>query len=144
MSDLTRARLLAALALLFAARVAGQALALTLAPPWLPAFDRWHSGLLPYPLLLSSQLAILAVQFHLLTRLARGRLPHLSPPARRLVLVAAALYAAVMLLRLPLSTLAGHAWHTSAIPVTFHLVLALWLALFASRRPPSIPPHPQP
>lgn len=44
---------------LFAARVLGQFEALLLAPAWLPDMNAWYSGLLPYPLLLPAQIAIL-------------------------------------------------------------------------------------
>jgi hypothetical protein len=45
--------------ILFAARVVGQFEALLVAPDWLPDMDAWYSGLLPYPLLLPAQIAIL-------------------------------------------------------------------------------------
>ena len=44
---------------LFAARVIGQFETLLVAPAWLPDMDAWYSGLLPYPLLLPAQIAIL-------------------------------------------------------------------------------------
>ena len=54
--------MLVALTLLFALRVAGQALVAFFDVGWLPPMEAWYSGLLPYPILLPTQLAILAVQ----------------------------------------------------------------------------------
>jgi hypothetical protein len=44
---------------LFFARVVGQLEVLLLAPDWLPPMDAWYSGLLPYPVLLPVQIALL-------------------------------------------------------------------------------------
>ena len=53
------AALLWSCAALFASRVVGQLEALLVAPAWLPDMDAWYSGLMPYPLLLPAQIAIL-------------------------------------------------------------------------------------
>lgn len=45
---------------LFLARVLGQILVVFLHVPYLPTAAEWYSGLLPYPLLLPTQIAILA------------------------------------------------------------------------------------
>ena len=57
----TRARLLWFLLALFAVRVVGQLLVVAGRAPFLPPMDEWQSGLLPYPLLLASQILILAL-----------------------------------------------------------------------------------
>ena len=58
------ARALVALTALFAARVLGQALVAFLDVPLLPPMSAWYSGLLPYPILLPTQLLIL---YHVVT-----------------------------------------------------------------------------
>ena len=45
---------------LFALRVIAQPLALLIDTPLLPRFESWHSGVMPYPLLVVAQLFILA------------------------------------------------------------------------------------
>jgi hypothetical protein len=45
---------------LFVGRVVGQLAVALDAAPFLPPMDEWQSGLLPYPLLLTSQLLLIA------------------------------------------------------------------------------------
>jgi len=45
---------------LFAVRVVAQPLSLVVHSAFLPPFESWHSGALPYGLLIASQVAILA------------------------------------------------------------------------------------
>ena len=61
------AQALVALTALFAARVLGQALVAFLDVPLLPPMSAWYSGLLPYPILLPTQLLILADQLRIET-----------------------------------------------------------------------------
>jgi len=116
--------LLAGLALAFLARVLGQALVAFLQVGWLPPMDRWYSGLLPYPVLLPIQLAILAVQARVSLDLWRGsgwfasRRPRGGAWLRRLALA----YFLAMVVRL-VATSGGR------IPIFFHWVLAAWLWL---------------
>ena len=58
---------------LFALRVAGQLLVVAGAAPFLPPVEDWQSGLLPYPLLLLSQIVILAVLATVCVQFSRGR-----------------------------------------------------------------------
>jgi hypothetical protein len=114
----------------FALRVAMQPLALVVAQ--LPPFEAWHSAVVPYPVLLSSQLAILAAMIatnRACTRQALSPKPRL---ARALVIVGA-LYFIVMLVRLTLGfTLATPpAWFDRPLPTLFHLVLSIWLLLLS-------------
>ena len=88
----------------FLLRVAAQPLALLAGWPWLPPFEAWQSGALPYPVLLASQV----------------------------VLAAAGLYAAVMVPRLVLglTVYRGHWWLDAPLPTVFHLVLMTFLAVY--------------
>ena len=51
-----------ALTALFAIRVISQPLALVIDFRWLPRFESWHSGVMPYPLLVVAQLFILGAR----------------------------------------------------------------------------------
>lgn len=130
-SDLRRyAVALWGLTLLFALRILAQPLSLLV--PVVPGFDAWHGGVLPYPFLLFSQLAIAATMAIVNLRLARRALvPH--PRLGRLLVLLGALYFAAMLLRLVLgqTTHAGSAWLDRPLPTLFHLVLAAWILLLA-------------
>jgi hypothetical protein len=54
--------LLSVLAFLFLLRVLGQALVFFAGVTALPPMSEWYSGLLPYPLLLPTQVAIVGLQ----------------------------------------------------------------------------------
>lgn len=128
--------LLSVLAGLFLARVAGQALVAFLGTPWLPPMGEWYSGLLPYPLLLPAQLAILVVQGKVSVDLVRGRGAFVRPGRRtgRLLLVLGLLYLGGMLLRyaLTMSWYPERRWlGAGTIPTAFHVVLALWVLVLA-------------
>ncbi|HEY0159042.1 MAG TPA: hypothetical protein VGF28_17280 [Thermoanaerobaculia bacterium] len=117
--------LLTILLALFIARVLGQLVVVLFHPAWLPPMEAWYSGLLPYPLLLPAQLAIVVLMVAMIRQVRRG-----APPSRRLangIFVFAALYAAGMLVRL-LILQKGH------IPVVFHWVLAAFLFTYAMQR----------
>ena len=132
-----RPALLSLLSLAFLARVAGQLAALLAEPAFLPPFDAWHSGLLPYPALLAAQVAILAFQARVLADVRRGHGglarpgPRVARGLRRFALV----YAAVMAARYPLTMWLSPAsrWSGGAIPSAFHLVLAAWLLAYAQK-----------
>lgn len=118
------------LTLLFGLRILAQPLSRIV--PVLPRFDAWHGGVLPYPALLLSQLAIAATMVIVNLRLAHGMLvprPRLGRWLARL----GTLYFVGMLLRLTLgqTVYAGSSWFDRPLPTLFHLVLATWLLLLA-------------
>lgn len=130
-SDLRRyAFALWGLTLLFGLRILAQPLSLLV--PAMPGFDAWHGGVLPYPFLLFSQLAIAATMAIVNLRLARGALIPL-PRLGRLLALLGTLYFAAMLLRLVLgkTTHTGSSWLDRPLPTLFHLVLAAWILLLA-------------
>jgi hypothetical protein len=116
---------------LFALRVIGQlAVALGLAP-FLPPMDQWQSGVLPYPLLLASQAAILAVLGAVCVQFSRGR-GYFVTPRRWLATplwVVGWLYALSMMFRYIIWMVVrpDQRWTGDLIPVVFHLVLASFL-----------------
>lgn len=123
-------RWLLALTLVFTARVVAQPLAALTGWPFLPAFDAWQSGALPYPVLLASQIVLIAVMLRTARAIGRGQLGRSRRLGRALALFAG-LYGGVMVARLALGlTIArGHWWLDAPLPTIFHLVLTTYLAL---------------
>jgi uncharacterized protein len=116
---------------LFAFRVVAQLLSLLFKTNSLPTFESWHGGVLPYPLLLGTQILILIW----LARTARLFSQGSIYPRRRLgmaIIIFASLYFLVTLLRLllGLTILSEHRWFASYLPAFFHLVLASYLFLY--------------
>ena len=112
--------------------MAGQALVAFAGVTFLPPMSEWYSGLLPYPLLLPAQVAILGAQAKISLDFARGRGGLVTPRPRlgRVLVPGAVLYFAAMLARYVLTM----AWYperrwlgTGTIPVVFHWVLAAYL-----------------
>ncbi|MEM9892088.1 MAG: sterol desaturase family protein [Actinomycetota bacterium] len=127
-----RLPILIGLTALFAGRVAAQLIQAVAEVAWLPAFDAWQSGALPYPALVAGQTAILTVQVGLIRRVADGRLGPDSP-TRRMSAIVGSIYGTVMAARLVLGTtvLDGHGWFDAPIPSLFHLGLAAFLVTLA-------------
>ena len=123
---MTRPTLLWILLSLFALRVLGQLLVVAELAPFLPPTDDWQAGLLPYPLLLASQIVILAVLGTVCVQLSQGsgyfasRRAWLGTP----LWVLGWLYAIGMVVRYTLL-------RRDAIPVGFHIVLAGFLLVVA-------------
>ena len=111
---------------LFALRVVGQLLVVAGVAPWLPPMDDWQSGLLPYPLLVLSQMLILGLFGAVCVQFTRGRgyfVRYHTWLATPLWIVGWT-YAAAMVIRYALL-------RSDAIPVVFHLVLSGFLVAVA-------------
>jgi hypothetical protein len=110
----------------FALRVLGQLLVVAGIAPFLPPMDEWQSGLLPYPLLLTSQVLILAVLGIVCLQFSRGegyfvrQRPSLATPLWTIGWI----YALAMIVRYMLL-------RRDEIPVVFHIVLASFLLVVA-------------
>ena len=132
---MTRPALLWTLLALFALRVAGQLAVATGRASFLPPMDQWQSGLLPYPALLASQLAILAAFGVLCRQFSRGRGYFVHPRAwlATPLWVVGWIYASAMVVRYAVwMTIKPEArWTGDLIPVAFHLVLASFLLTVA-------------
>lgn len=124
---------LSVLLALFALRVAAQAVQSRYALPWLPPFEAWHSGALPYWALAAAQFAILALAGHATVAVARGRMRR-NQSLGGWLLALGAVYFVSMAARLALgaSRLAGHGWFDAPLPSLFHLVLACFILVMAS------------
>lgn len=115
---------------LFCFRVAAQFVTLAGTPSFLPPFDAWHSGVLPYGALVTAQIVIIVVFGWTASRFSGGNVR----PRRTLGLFLASiglLYFAVMLVRLVLglTLFSTHPWFGKLLPTVFHLVLASFLLL---------------
>jgi hypothetical protein len=120
------------LLLLFVGRVAGQILAATVAPRWLPPMARWYSGLMPYRYLLPTQILFIAVMLAMIVGVARGAFtlgaPH--PTAGRWIVWASYLYALGMAIRSVRYAMAPPERRGVLIPIVFHFVLAAFLFVY--------------
>ena len=118
---------------LFALRVIGQLLVVAGLAPFLPPMHEWQSGLLPYPLLLASQIAILGIFGTVCVQFTRGRgyfVRHHTWLATPLW-IAGWLYAVGMIVRYAVLK-------RDAIPVVFHLLLASFLLTVAHHHHQSV------
>ena len=113
---------------LFTFRVAAQLLQSIHPVGFLPGFDQWQSGALPYPILVFSQLIIIGICILLIRGIRTGST---SPKSGTGIiwLVIGGVYFAVMFIRLILgATISdGHEWWDAPIPAFFHLILAGFL-----------------
>jgi hypothetical protein len=116
---------------LFTIRVLAQPLALRVESPLLPRFESWHSGLLPYPILVVTQVLIILWLVRTAWSFSTGGV---SPRSRfgALIMVLGGVYFGVMMIRLVLgATLLSHErWFASPWPTLFHLVLAAYLCVY--------------
>lgn len=114
---------------LFLIRVAGQLLVVLRAPSWLPPMHQWH--LMPYRLLLPSQIGILVLMASIELSLVRGWRPlaETHPAFGRFLIGFSFVYAAVMAVRYAVRMYRrpGERWFGGAIPIVFHFVLAAFL-----------------
>ena len=116
--------------LLFAFRVVAQLVQKFYALSFLPPFDKWQSGALPYPVLIAIQIIIILICTKLLVQLARGRTTP-KPMVSVIYMGLGGVYFSVMLFRLlgGLTFGSEHHWWSATIPTAFHLVLASFLLL---------------
>ena len=119
------------LAAFFALRVIAQPLALVVDSRFLPRFESWYSGLIPYPVLVGVQLVILAWLLITASRVSRA-VARPRPTFGTLLLGAAGVYVVTMLMRLLLgaTVLREERWFASPVPTAFHLVLASYLFVY--------------
>ncbi len=123
--------LLGLLAALFVGRVVAQLVQYVHAVGFLPRFEDWQSGALPYGALVVAQLAIIAGQLRVVKAVHRGQ-NLLRSPWRSAVRAFALAYAAVMAFRLVagLTFAAGDGWLDARLPTVLHLVLAAFLLVW--------------
>lgn len=122
---------LALFIVLFALRVVGQVLVVLRSPGWLPPMTHENWNLVPYGILLPSQLAVLVLMCFVLqgVRFEYGVLGTRRAAFGVILLGASAIYAHVMLARYVIRMVRkpDARWFGGAIPIVFHLVLAAFL-----------------
>lgn len=121
---------------LFLCRVAGQALVFFFDVGFLPPMPAWQSGLIDYPWLLGSQLAIVLIFGKICLDLSRGR-GIAVVPRRRLgqgLLVLGGLYLLAMITRyaVRMALYSQERWIGGSIPTLFHWVLAGFLLVLGT------------
>jgi hypothetical protein len=116
---------------LFCLRVIGQIYVGLYSPAWLPPWQEWYSGLLPYYMLLPVQLIMLMWMSFISYDNCRGegRFFIESPRLRYWLRWFAYLYAGSMFLRyvIVMSLMPEMRWFHGTIPIVFHWVLAGYL-----------------
>jgi hypothetical protein len=125
------ATVLGVLTALFTLRVVGQALVAFLDVSFLPPMEQWYSGLMPYPILLPTQLAMIVVMVIIVRDVARGARVF-SVPRRRagtLLVWSSYLYALSMVVRyvVTMALYPERRWFGHTIPIWFHFVLAAFV-----------------
>jgi hypothetical protein len=122
---------LGACTLLFVLRVLGQMLVAVRDVGFLPPFEQWYSGLLPYPLLLPVQIAMIALMLKIVGDFVRGEgfFVSLAPFTGRVLRVLGCIYFLAMVVRyaVTMSLYPELRWFTGTIPIWFHMVLATFI-----------------
>ena len=123
------ATVMAVLLALFFARVLGQIVAATIAPPWLPPMRRWYSGLMPYRYLLPTQIVFLVVMAAMTLSVARRSAPlgTTAPAVGTWIIWASYAYALGMVVRSVRYASTPPERRGVLIPIVFHFVLAAFL-----------------
>jgi uncharacterized protein len=118
----------------FCCRVLGQALVAFLDVAWLPPMEEWYSGLMAYPLLLPTQLLIIAMYTKVCWDFTSGDgyFVQAKPLFGQGVLWFGYIYLAAMVLRyiIRMSLYPEARWFGGTIPIAFHLVLASFIIAF--------------
>jgi hypothetical protein len=120
---------------LFFLRVIGQMLVTWRKVRWLPAVEHWRSGLLPYPVLVAAQAAILGLMGSMVSGVwrGRGRFAKSRPRLGRWVRGFGVVYFASMVVRHVVTMIVRPQWrwfgHT--IPIIFHCILATYLLVYS-------------
>lgn len=125
-----------AITLLFLGRVLGQLGVYFLDISWLPPFNHWYSGLLEYQYLLPAQCLILLLLLGINRDIARrkGYFFELGGKASIAIRWFSYIYASSMIVRylITMYSYPERRWlGEGTIPITFHLLLALYLYLYS-------------
>ena len=129
---------------LFVLRVLAQALIAIGYGRFLPPWEEWFSGLVPYPQLLASQAVIVLVYGKVCADFIRDRGFFVTP--RRWmgtpVVNVGIVYLAVMVIRyiIRMSLYPPERWTGGAIPIVFHWVLASFILVFGAWHRNAFPP----
>ena len=122
--------------LLLVWRVLAQIVVALSRPRWLPPMEQWQSGLLPYPVLLASQLIVLTLMVWISADFSRGA-GFWVEPRPRLGLAALGwsyLYFAAMIARYIVRMVRrpDQRWFGGTIPIIFHCLVAAFQWTFGT------------
>ena len=129
---------------IFCFRVLAQLIQVWYPLSFLPSFTDWHSGALPYWLLVIFQFLIIMFCVRVSWLLFQGKLIP-SAGKGRVLLFFGAIYFGIMAVRLivGLTVASNHFWFGAKLPTLFHLILATFLLVYGyyhfqgeSKRPP--------
>ena len=120
---------------MFFGRVVGQVLVAYGHVGFLPPMEQWQSGLLPYPVLLASQIVILGLLCAISLNFTRGSGFLVRPSARvgSILTWIGCLYLGGMVVRYVISMWRHPEWRWTGhtIPIFFHCVLAVFVLALA-------------
>ena len=116
---------------LFAFRVIAQLIQFVYPVSFLPSYAAWHSGALPYGVLLLTQGVILAVCLRIVWGVFKGTIVA-SRQKGKILLGMGIIYLVSMGARLMigLTIASDHFWFGSMLPTFFHMVLASFLIVY--------------
>jgi hypothetical protein len=118
---------------LFVFRVLAQLLQWTFPISWLPSFEAWHSATLSYPVLVSTQIAIIIAAVWLIRGLLRDAMAPNSLLGRVLTWFGAVYFVgSVLRLFAGLTFGRDNAFLSAYLPGVFHVVLALMVLIAAN------------
>ena len=126
--------LLSILLLLFMLRVLGQIIVAVASPRWLPPMKDWYSGLIKYPVLLPTQIAIILLMIFMVRQVVHGTR---NTTLAYGIFAFATIYALSMVVRFVIlrRNHPEYRWYEGGmIPIMFHWVLAAFLFTYAAAR----------
>ena len=128
--------MLAPLLAMFCLRVIGQLIVAIFHVPYLPPMEQWYSGLIPYPILLPCQMAIIGFYGKVCLDLVRGEgyFARLHPRLGQALRIFGPVYLAAMIIRyiVRMALYPQQRWTGGSIPIFFHWVLAAFLIVLGS------------
>jgi len=117
--------------MLLLGRVLGQLMVATRGPRWLPPMEQWQSGLLPYPVLLASQVVVLTFMTLICVDFARRRgfFFESHPSGGVFSMWFAYVYFGGMVFRYiaTMTLRPARRWFRGTIPIVFHSIMAAFL-----------------
>ncbi len=116
---------------LFTFRVIAQFIQFVYPVDFLPAYEAWHSGALPYGILLMTQGVILAVCLRIVWSAYKGTLVS-SRQKGKILIGLGIIYLVSMSARLMVGLTIGsdHYWFGAMLPTIFHIVLASFMIVY--------------
>ena len=123
--------ILSSLTVLFGFRVVAQLVQTWHPVEFLPSFNAWHSGALPYGWLVGVQGVIMVVSLRIVWCLKKGTITP-SRTKGKILFLLGSVYFITMGVRLTvgLTVASDHYWFGATLPAVFHLVLASFVMLY--------------